>query len=91
SPPWSAARPNPCAPRTTVDYSLPRAGAVSLTVHDIAGRLVRTLVRGERAAGTYSAEWEGSDARGLPAAAGTYFLRLRSAGGAAARRVVLLQ
>lgn len=86
-----AARPNPCGPQTRVDWSMPRDGAVSLTVHDVAGRLVSTLVDGVRAAGMYTAVWEGRDDAGLPAASGTYFLRLRSAGGAASRRVVLLQ
>ena len=47
--------PNPFNPQTNVQYSLSAAGAVRLSVFDNAGRLVRTLVEGERAVGVHEA------------------------------------
>jgi FlgD Ig-like domain len=74
------ARPNPMREATTIRYALPRAGGVQLTIHDSQGRLVRTLVTGEHAAGWNEAHWDGTDASGRRVAGGLYFYRLESEG-----------
>lgn len=74
------AGPNPFNPRTTIRFDLPAAGSVRLAVHDVAGRLVRVLVEGERVAGSCEAVWDGRDETGRAMASGSYFARL-SAGG----------
>lgn len=83
------AHPNPANPRATVAFTLARAAAVELAVHDLAGRRVATLLRSELAAGQHTATWDGRDDRGAAAASGLYVLRL-SAGGAAATQKLLL-
>lgn len=72
--------PNPFNPRTTLRFDLPAAGNIRLAVYDVAGRLVRVLAEGERAAGSYEVAWDGRDAGGRGLASGNYFARLETGG-----------
>ena len=84
--------PNPFNPATTIAYEVPSPTAVRLTVHDVAGRLVRTLVAGETVgAGRHEVVWNGRDATGRAAAAGVYLCRLQAAGQALTRRLTLVK
>jgi len=67
--------PNPFNPSTTVDFRLEAAARTMVTIHDAAGRTVRTLVDAELPAGPHALRWDGADDRGAPAAAGVYFAR----------------
>ena len=78
--------PNPFNPSTTIVFTLPEAGFVTLTVHNLIGQELATIVSGERAAGRYRVAW---DARGLPS--GVYFYRLTAGEYIQTRRMVLLQ
>lgn len=71
-------RPNPFNPRTEIRFTLERDGIVSLTIHDLAGRCLRTLIEGARERGAHVAPWDGTDDRGLPVGAGGYVARLRT-------------
>ncbi len=73
-------QPNPFNPRTTIRFDLPVAGQAILSIYDLAGRLVRVLVEGERAAGAYEAVWDGRDATGRSAPSGSYLARLVAGG-----------
>lgn len=86
----SLAYPNPFAGETRVRLSLHTAGAVALGVYDIAGRHVRTLLRGTQAAGTLSIGWDGRDDNGLRQAAGVYLVRMEAAGTRESRLVRLI-
>jgi hypothetical protein len=84
--------PNPFNPQTTIAYVVPAGGAaVRLDVLDAAGRLVRTLVDGDRPAGRQQAVWDGRDARGRAVPAGVYLYRLQAPGGEQTRKMVLLK
>jgi hypothetical protein len=67
--------PNPFNPGTTVNYTVPSRGRVSVGVYDVRGNLVTMLFEGERSSGAYSIEW---DARSEKAdvASGIYFARV---------------
>ncbi len=80
--PW----PNPVTGRTTVRFALPRAGAISLALYDIAGRRVRMLHHGEAVAGPGALQ---VDCAGLPR--GLYFLRLALEGESAAQRITVVR
>ncbi len=71
-----SAAPNPSRGQTRLSYVLPAAARVALDVLDVQGRVVRTLERGERAAGPQVATWDGRRDDGGAAAAGVYFARL---------------
>ncbi|MHB8080445.1 MAG: FlgD immunoglobulin-like domain containing protein [Candidatus Krumholzibacteriia bacterium] len=72
--------PNPFNPATTIRFDLPAAGRVRLSVYDVAGRLVRTLVDNSLAEGPHEAVWDGRDASGRGVGAGSYFARLLAGG-----------
>jgi hypothetical protein len=70
--------PNPFNPKTRIEYALEVDGFASLQIFDPSGRLVRTLHTGDLDAGAHSAEWNGLDDAGHPAASGVYLVRLQS-------------
>ena len=72
-------RPNPffsSGKSTVIRYDLAKPGEVSLKIYDIAGRLMRTLEKGEKKAGMYSISWNGEDLEGKEVSSGIYFYRL---------------
>ncbi len=81
--------PNPAGAATTLRYVLPRAAQVRLAVYDAAGRLVRELATGVRAAGDHSESWDLREANGRTARAGLYFARIESEGRTIVRRVAV--
>jgi len=74
------AHPNPFNPRVTVAFTLGAARPVQVTVHDVAGRAVRTLTSGERGAGQHALIWDGTDRRGRALGSGVYFYRVVAGG-----------
>jgi len=72
--------------------TLEAAGAqdVTLEIYDVAGRLVRRLLKGRIESGTTVVDWNGNDEDGTRAESGIYWYRLRWSTGVEARRVVVL-
>ena len=81
--------PNPFRESTRLSFELRSPDRVCLTVHDVRGRLVRTLEDGVLGSGVHELEWNGRDESGWSVAAGVYYFRLRAAGLAYTRPVVL--
>jgi hypothetical protein len=76
-----AAAPNPFNPSTRIRFEVPGdGGQVQLTVYDLAGRLVRTLVDASLPQGIHAAVWDGRDATGREVGSGTYLARLEFGG-----------
>jgi hypothetical protein len=65
---------------TTLNYSVPAAGTVTVRVYNVLGHEVATLVDAELEAGSYAAQWNGTDAAGMPVDAGVYYARVESNG-----------
>ena len=82
--------PNPFNPATTIRYELPEQASVILTIHDIMGRQVRTLVNGSQEPGFKSVLWDGADDSGKPVGAGVYLYRIKAGGFIQIRKMVLL-
>jgi hypothetical protein len=70
--------PNPFNPNTNFFYSTPKIGVVRLTVYNLLGRKVRTLVHKAVKAGTHSGFWDGRDTNGTAMPSGIYIIRLES-------------
>jgi len=68
--------PNPAWGVASIEFSLAKAGPVRLDVHDIAGRLVRTLTNEDLAAGWHTVRWDGTSRTGNRVSAGIYYVRL---------------
>ena len=81
--------PNPFNPTTTIVFNLPRSEQVSVTIHDVQGRLVRTLVDGVRGEGRHTVVWSGATDVGRRAASGTYIYRLQTENRVVSRTMVL--
>jgi hypothetical protein len=83
--------PNPFNPITMISYDVPAGGArVSISIYDIAGRRVRTLLDEQRPAGVFSVQWNGEDDRGQRVASGVYFYRMRAGQFVDTKKMVLL-
>ncbi len=78
--------PNPFNSTTTVRYYLPTGSQVSLSLFDVNGRLVDTLVHGYRIAGQHSVSVDGSDL-----VSGVYFIRLNTGGSVENQKLLLLR
>lgn len=83
--------PNPFNPRTTIKFDLKDAGHVELSVFDIAGRRVKSLVSENMAAGNHDVMWEGKDSSGREASAGVYFFRLKTEDTVDTKRMTLIK
>ena len=80
--------PNPSPGPMTIGFTLAQRGAASLTVLDVTGRQVTSLLSGDQAPGRYQVAWDGAaNGRRLPA--GLYFARLSGAGRVIVRKLVL--
>lgn len=69
--------PNPLTGSTTITYSLPVGGRVTLEIYDIHGRRIAMLTDSRKAPGFHRVLWNGEDGAGTPAASGVYFCRLK--------------
>jgi hypothetical protein len=83
--------PNPFNPTTDIRYQLAGTASVSLTVYDLLGQAVRTLVNEIKDAGSYEAVWDGRNDQGQNVGSGIFFYRLQAGTFVDTRRMVLLR
>lgn len=83
--------PNPFNPSTDIRFTVHRAGAGSLRVFDVQGRVVRTLFVGDFATGPQQFTWDGRDDAGDGVASGVYLYRLEVADEVGSRKMMLLK
>jgi hypothetical protein len=84
--------PNPFNPSTTISFQLAAQEQVSLSVFDVAGRRIRSLVSGEvLGAGPHTAVWNGRNDQGSPVASGVYYYRLQAGTFSETKAMVLLK
>ena len=83
--------PNPFNPSTTIRFSQPAAGFVELTVYDVRGARVVSLLREHRQKGWHTVEWNGRNDHGEQVSSGVYFYRLVAGAGVVTRKMVLLK
>ena len=84
--------PNPFNPSTTIHFSMPKADHLKLSIYNVRGQLVKTLVNGPRPAGMdQTVVWDGSDNLGSAAASGVYFYEARAMGDVRMGKMTLLK
>jgi flagellar hook assembly protein FlgD len=74
-----------------IEYSVPTSGPASLTLFDVSGREIRTLVNGPVTAGPHEVAWDGLDRQGRQVPPGAYFYELNAGGQHETRRLVRLR
>ena len=72
--------PNPFNPSTEIQYGLPQAMKVTITIYDISGRIVKTLISKTQAAGFHQVSWDGTDDHGVKVGSGVYLCHLLAGG-----------
>jgi len=83
--------PNPFNGMTTIGFTLPQAAMTTITVYDISGKLVSTLIEhSQLAEGYHEMTWSGRRASGEPASAGIYFCRLSTPGETITLRMLII-
>jgi hypothetical protein len=83
--------PNPFNPQTRIDYQVPQAANVNISVYNIMGQLVTTLVDEVKTPGYYSVDWNARDQNGLRVSSGVYIARMVSNSYSATRKLILLK
>ncbi len=84
--------PNPFNPSTTISYTISKPGLTSLSIYNLKGQLVKTLLpETMQGSGRYNLSWDGTDTSGMPSASGVYIYRLRHEGRDRSGRMVLMK
>jgi hypothetical protein len=83
--------PNPARTFCRISYATPEAGSVKMGIYNVCGQRVRNLSSTAHAPGWHSVRWDGCDDRGMPAASGTYFVRLENHSRAATAKLLWLR
>jgi hypothetical protein len=83
--------PNPFNPTTAISFQLSAISVVTLTVCDVLGREVKTLVQGVGQPGVYSVQWDGKNERGDAVSSGVYLYQLRSGNFVMAKKMLLVK
>lgn len=86
----SSIYPNPFLTYTTITYSIPKSDWVKLTVYNILGQRVKTLVDGVEQSGKKSFVWSGTNERGESVISGIYIIRLESGRDIQVRKLLLI-
>jgi len=83
--------PNPFNPTTTISYKISNPGKVKLTVYNLLGEKVATLVDANRTAGKYNTIWNATDDAGHRVSSGIYFYKLQAGSNTAIKKMMLLK
>jgi hypothetical protein len=82
-------QPNPARARVAIRYTLGATSQALLQIHDLTGRVVRTLCASSMKRGAYSMTWNGTDDRGRELARGVYFCRFSAGDYRSTEKLVL--
>jgi hypothetical protein len=84
--------PNPFNSSTTINYFVPFDGSARLSIYDVLGREVRTLIDGNVTVGLQSIQWDGKNSTGQVIGSGVYFYHLRNGNGfVSTKKMILLK
>ena len=83
--------PNPFNPITLLRYDLPNDGLVNITIYDMMGRIVKTLVNGSQTAGFKTIQWNATNNKNEPVPAGLYLYTIQTEEFRQAKKMVLLK
>jgi len=85
------AYPNPFNPGTTISYDLPEQSFVDITIYDMMGRQIRTIVNEEQDPGYKSVFWNAKDDYGRAVSAGLYIFQVQAGDFIQTKKMILLK
>ncbi len=83
--------PNPFNPVTALNYSLERRSAVEISIYNLLGQRVKTIVNGVMPAGNHTTYWDGTDSFGKDVSSGIYFYRIEAGDIVDTKKMVLMR
>jgi len=85
------AYPNPFNPVTTLRYDLPEDANVNITIYDMMGRKVKTLINRLQSSGYKSVQWNATNNQGEPVSAGVYLYKIQAGDFVDTKKMILLK
>jgi C1A family cysteine protease len=83
--------PNPFNPSTTIEYELGKESHVDISIFNLLGQKVNTVVDEVKSSGEHSTRWDGTDYDGKQLPCGVYFYRIESRGYTDSKKMLLLR
>jgi len=83
--------PNPFNPQTEISYDLPNACHVTLSIYNLLGQRIKTLVDEYQTTGHKTIRWDGKDDQGIQVASGIYFYQLQAGDFTDAKKMILMK
>ena len=83
--------PNPFNPSTTVEFSVPTTGTVTIKIFDMLGREIRALYSAPLAPGSYKVQWDGLNDAGIQMSSGTYLYRMTAGEFIQSKKMILIK
>ena len=83
--------PNPFNPTTQIKYDLPSDGLVNVSIYDITGRYIKSLINNNQSAGYHSVRWDATNNIGEAVSAGMYIYTIQAGEYRATKKMVLLK
>ncbi|MDD2228021.1 MAG: T9SS type A sorting domain-containing protein [Candidatus Cloacimonetes bacterium] len=83
--------PNPFNPETTISFDMPKTANANVSVYNVKGQLVKTLLSGKAEFGRNNLVWNGKDNKGASVSSGLYFYRLSTDGKTETRKMMLMK
>ena len=83
--------PNPFNPVTTISFTVPEKSMINLSVYNVEGKLVKTLIDESLDPGLKQRQWDGTGLQGAPVSSGVYFYRLQTGNKVLTKKMVLLK
>ena len=83
--------PNPFNPRTNMRYDLPEEAFVDITIYDMFGNTVKTLVDKKKSSGFKSVQWNAKNNQGQPVSAGVYLYTIEAGEFRQTKKMILLK
>ena len=84
-------QPNPFNPITTLRYDLPRNEMINITIYDMKGRIIKTLVNSSQTAGHKTIQWNATNEQNKPVSAGLYLYTVQAGEFRQTRKMLLLK
>jgi len=83
--------PNPFNPSTTIEYEIPKPGFVNISIYDLKGKLIKTLVHKKQEQGNYRIQWDGKNNSGLKVSSGVYIYAIENEKSIISKKMILVK